>query len=265
MLYKVATGESEPHEAVVIPLWSARDQGAAPAAATLERHRELAYTWELAPLKLAPGSIITFFADARDFDAIKGPNVGKSRELRLRIVSKEDAAREFDDARRELREELARMLAMQKQAMTPVDNAARTLEQGDRLPQPQRDDLNNASMIQRQVGSRFNGREEGLAAQIRRMLDDLRNFKMTNPDVQKQMEDMLARVDQVARAQRRAGRAGDRPSRQGPRQSAARGRRPAAVRAIGPAAAGSRGRASPVARGVGNAEGTIARRRSGVV
>ena len=49
--------------------------------------------------------MITFYADARDFDTIKGPNVGKSREIRLRIVSKEDAARQIDDARRELREE----------------------------------------------------------------------------------------------------------------------------------------------------------------
>ncbi len=89
------------------------------------------------------------------------------------------------------------MLTMQKQAMTPVDNAARTLSKSDRLPQPQRDDLTNASMIQRQVSGRFNGREEGLSARIRRMLEDLRNFKMDKPDAQKQMEDLLARAEAV--------------------------------------------------------------------
>ena len=52
-------------------------------------------------------------------------------------------------------------------------------------------------MIQRQVGNRFNGRDEGLAAAIQRMLDDLRNFKIANPEAQKQMEDMLAQVDEV--------------------------------------------------------------------
>ena len=217
------------------PVCRPRIQGPVPAASSLEKHLELAHTWELATLKLTPGSIITFYADARDFDAIKGPNVGKSREMRLRIVSKEDAARQFDDARRELREELARVLAMQKQAMTPVENAARTLSQTDRLQQPQRDDLNNASMIQRQITGRFNGRDEGLSARIRRMLDDLRNFKMANPDAQKQMEDMLARVERRPRPQPRAGRAGDCPCRQGarecpggrgrPEQSAARTRR----------------------------------------
>ena len=69
------------------------------------RHQELRHAWDLGPLKLAQGSIITFYGTARDHDSLKGPNVGKSREIRLRIVSKEDASRQFDNARRELREE----------------------------------------------------------------------------------------------------------------------------------------------------------------
>lgn len=197
LMYRVATGESEPHAEAAIPLWSAPDQSPTPAASSVVKHQELAHDWLLAPLKLPVGTIITYYADARDLDNLKGPNIGKSRELRLRIVSKEDAARQFDDARRELREELARVLTMQNQAITPVQNADRTLSQTDRLPQAQRDDLNNASMIQRQVGSRFTNRDEGLAARIRRMLEDLRNFKIANPEAQKQMEDMLGRVETV--------------------------------------------------------------------
>src|SRR5262249_48970749 len=172
-------------------------QSSVPAPSSLEKHQELAYNWELAPLKLPVGSVITVHADARDFDSIKGPNIGKSREIRLRIVSKDDAARQFDDARRELREELASVLTMQKQAMTPVDNAIRTLSQTDRLPQPQRDDLDNASMIQRQVNGRFTNRDDGLSTRISRMLDDLRNFKIANPEAQKQMQDLLDRVGAV--------------------------------------------------------------------
>ncbi len=100
MAYRVATGESEGGEEQLIPLFAAADQAPAPAASSLVKHRELDHAWELARLQLTPGSIITFHAEARDFDAIKGPNIGKSREVRLRIVSKEDAARQFDDAQR---------------------------------------------------------------------------------------------------------------------------------------------------------------------
>ena len=83
---------------------------------------------------------------------------------------------------------------MQKQAITPVENAMRTLSQTDRLPAKDRDDLNNGAMIQRQVSGRINNRDEGVGARISRILDDQRNFKIDNPEAQKQMEDMLARL-----------------------------------------------------------------------
>ena len=197
LLYKVSAGDSEPHEAVAIPLWSAPGEEPGVAQPAFVKHQEIAYEWNLAPLKLAIGSIITFHADARDFDSIKGPNVGKSRELRLRIVSKEDAARQVDDGRRELREEIARILAMQRQAITPVEEATRTLSRTDRLPRAQRDDLNNAGLIQRQVGSRMSNRDEGLEQKLRRLLDDLRNFKIANPEAQQQMQNMLERLNML--------------------------------------------------------------------
>jgi hypothetical protein len=194
LMYKVATGESEPHDAVAIPLWSAPGEEAGSAQPSFVKHKEIEYVWKLEPLKLGIGSIITFYADSRDFDSIKGPNLGKSRELRLRIVSREDAARQSDDARRELREEISRILAMQRQAITPVDEATRTLARSDRLPRSQREDLKNAGLIQHQVGSRMNNRDEGLEQKLRHLLDDLRNFKIAKPDAEQQMQNMLERL-----------------------------------------------------------------------
>ena len=153
----------------MIPLWTAPEPGPGPAVGSFVKHQEIAHNWQLAPLKLPVGTVITFHAEAIDFDTIKGPKLGKSREIRLRIVSKEDAARQFDDGRRELREELARVLTMQKQAIAPVDNAIRSLKETPGLPQAQRDDLNNAGMIQRQVGGRLNNRDDGVGARLRRI------------------------------------------------------------------------------------------------
>ena len=177
LLYKVATGGSEPTREVALPLW---DSQANPPGAPV-KHQEVGHAWDLAPLKLAPGTIITFHADARDFDDLKGPNLGKSRELRLRIVSDEDIARQLDDQRRAIREETERILAMQKQAITPVEDALRILEKTGQLARPAADELKNGEMIQRQVGSRINSRTDGLDQKIRRFLDDLQNFKIAQP------------------------------------------------------------------------------------
>ncbi len=194
LIYKIAAGGSEPTEDVALPLWESGGQADANGPV---KHQEVRYAWNLAPLKLTPGSIITFHADARDFDNLKGPNVGKSRELRLRILSDEDIGRELDDARREIREETARILAMQKQAQTPVDDALRKFERTDQLAKADRDELKNAEMIQRQVSNRVSSRTDGLDQKVRKFLDDLRNFKIPNPDAQRQMEEMKAGVDRI--------------------------------------------------------------------
>ncbi|MEA2632679.1 MAG: hypothetical protein QOE66_2898, partial [Chloroflexota bacterium] len=195
MLYKVASGGSEPTQEVALPLWEAphdRGNGSGPV-----KRQEVRYEWNLAPLNLTPGAIITFHADARDFDDIKGPNLGKSREIRLRVLSDEDILRELDDARREIRDETARILAMQKQALTPVQDALRTIAKTRQADALNRDELKNAAMIQRQVGSRITSQADGLDQKIRRFLDDLKNFKIPNPDAQKQMEQMQAGVDEI--------------------------------------------------------------------
>jgi len=193
LLYKTASGGSEPTQVVALPLWDSKDH----ADGQRIKHQTVHYEWEIAPLKLPPGSIITFHAEARDFDNLKGPNLGKSRELRLRIVSDEDISRQLDDTRREIREETARILAMQNLAQTPVDEALRLLSQTNKVGKAERDNLKNAEMIQRQVGNRITSRTDGLDQKIRRFLDDLRNFRVANPDAQKQMEEMRAGVDRI--------------------------------------------------------------------
>ena len=195
LLYKVASAGSEPTQEVALPLWEA-PRGAAGTPARV-RQQEVRYDWDLAPLNLAPGAIITFHAEARDFDNLKGPNLGKSREIRLRILSDEDILRELDDSRREIRDETARILAMQKQALNPVQDALRTIAKTEQTDAVNRDELKNAAMVQRQVGSRINSPSDGLDQKIRRFLSDLKNFKIPNPDAQKQMEQMQAGVDQI--------------------------------------------------------------------
>ena len=43
--------------------------------------------WDLAEVALPPGAVVTYHLEATDNDAVGGPNVGKSRELRLRVFS----------------------------------------------------------------------------------------------------------------------------------------------------------------------------------
>jgi len=125
LVYKVASGGSEPSQEVIIPLWAAPEPH---GEAGPVRRREVEYRWDLAAIKdLQPGSIVSFYAEARDFDNLKGPNIGRSREIRFRIVSKEDLERQREDQLRAIREEADRALAIQRQAKAPVDDAQKCL------------------------------------------------------------------------------------------------------------------------------------------
>ena len=194
LAYKVALAGSEPTKEEVVPLWE-------PEAGNVStRHREVPHTWEMAKLSPppAPGTLITFHADARDLlPGPQGPNIGRSRELRLRIVTREEATNRLEDRRRAIREEAERALAMQKMALTPVEEALRTLERTAALPQPARDALRNAEAVQRQVTGRVAGQNEGLDEKIRQYLDDLKNLKLENADAEAQMKALKAGVERI--------------------------------------------------------------------
>ncbi|WP_435016661.1 DUF4175 family protein [Tundrisphaera sp. TA3] len=191
LIYRVASGDSEPANEVVVPLWEAPAPGA-------KGPQEVAYRWDLKPIPgLQPGSTITFFADARDFDDLKGPNIGKSREIRLRIASDEEIQRQRDEQQKAIHDEIDRALQMQKQARTPVADALRTLDQTPKLPDDARARLKDAEMIQRQVTNRITNKSDGLDQKIRKFLEDGANFNIKNPDAEQQMAEMRDAVQRI--------------------------------------------------------------------
>ena len=195
LVYKVAAGQSEPTREAIIPLWAAPEPHGEGGPV---KHREVKYRWDLATLPdIQPGTVLSFYAEARDFDNLKGPNIGKSREMRLRIVSKEDAARLLEEKMREIREAADRIVAMQKQAKVPVDDAIRTLARTDKLPEPLRDQVKNAEIIQRQVNDRITSKADGLDQKIRDYQREARDFKVEDADNDRQVAGMREALERI--------------------------------------------------------------------
>ena len=194
MKYTVSNGSGDPGEPLVKSLWTS-----VPGQAMVKKNK-VSDRWDLSPLSLAPGSMITLLIEANDFKTPNGPNIGKSREIRLRVVTAQEAARQMEDQRREIREETERVLAMQKQANRPVDEAKRTLAQTkDQIPEAAKQELANAEQVQKQVGERLNNPADGLARKVDRFMQDLDNLKLQNPEAADQMKGLreaLAKLEQ---------------------------------------------------------------------
>ncbi len=192
--YALTSGSGDPGETLVKPLWTA-----VPGQPMVKKNK-ISERWDLAPLGLTPGAMITLSIEANDFKTPNGPNIGKSREIRLRVISAQEAARQMEDQRREIREETERVLAMQKQANRPVDDARRTLAQTkDQLPEASKQELSNAEQVQKQVGDRLNNPADGLARKVDRFMQDLDNLKLQNPEAADQMKGLkqaLAKLEE---------------------------------------------------------------------
>ena len=118
-----------------------------PAAKDALRTRELAFNdaIDLAALKLPTGTSLNFHIAARDNDDVKGPNVGKSSDFLLRIVTEEELRTDLLRREKEQRQELERLLKQQEDLLTDcqalqagLTDAALAGEQKDQLMQYQR-------------------------------------------------------------------------------------------------------------------------------
>ena len=73
-------------------------------AATTPRNIAAKMEWDLSELELAPGARVTYYMEARDLDNVNGPNVGRSREYALRILSPREKSEAMLKSQEQLRE-----------------------------------------------------------------------------------------------------------------------------------------------------------------
>lgn len=86
----------------------------APAAKDLKAF-SAPLVWDLAPFKLEPGRHLRYLAEVADLDTVSGPNVGRSQEYGVTIVSREDFETELQRRIEEMVNDLQRSREMARQ------------------------------------------------------------------------------------------------------------------------------------------------------
>lgn len=157
--------------------------------------RRIAYDWNLADLGLRPGVQINFHAVAADYL----PQTGKSDPRRLVIITPEELADRIAARQTALLGELARVLAMQRQARQQVAGLEIQARQVGRVGQLDLDHLRGAELNQRQVTQTLTSRTEGVPMHILGLLTDLKNNKVDSPEVERLMQGLLAEIDRLAK------------------------------------------------------------------
>lgn len=156
------------------------------------------YSWALAPMKLPEGAVLRFHVEAADLRDDPGPNIGKSRETRVRIVSKEQFLATVDREQGLLREEVERVLKLQEAALRQVSDLEQEAKAKGTLNNEQKARLQSAEMTQRRVREKINESDQSLDKQVAHMLQSLADNKIDELDVSKQLVMMRSELARVA-------------------------------------------------------------------
>ena len=160
-------------------------------------NRVFEYRLELASLDLKPGVQIDLRASAADFQ----PAVGQSASRRIAIVDPAELEERLADRQTAILAELNRVLKLQQDAHTQVNDLSVQLGEVGRLAQPDIDRLQTASLAQRKVQRGLTSPDEGVSMQITGLLADLENNALDSPDIKRRMEQVASELAKLGQAQ----------------------------------------------------------------
>jgi hypothetical protein len=174
----------------------------APAGLRLRpTHLEIGRRWSLSGLKLREGDNLILQACADDFDdETVGKTPGYSQEVELRIVSRTALDISLGEAQAQVQQELVRLQKQQQEALAKVV-PAETYLRNQRMPlQPKHfDELLQAEQLQQQIQARVGSKQEGLRAEVGRILQTLQDNHLPRTGTQDRMETVAGELDRLVR------------------------------------------------------------------
>ncbi len=169
-----------------------------PAAKDLLGKREVDFadSLDLEPLKIPTGTSLNFHVASQDNDNVSGPNIGKSSDFLLRVVTEEELRTDLLRREKEQRQEFERLLKNQEDLLTDakalqagVGEQALTQEQKDALMQFQRRQKVIGTNVAA-IGDRLNG-----------IVIEVRNNRLEDPagKLEKRLlEDIIKPMGEIA-------------------------------------------------------------------
>ncbi len=171
---------------------------APPAGPSLEQHRsprpvEVKYQWQLAPLRLAPGTQLSWQLVAQDYR----PQEASTAPLRITIITSEQLHDHLAQQQQKILRHLSQVLQTQRHAREQVREAQVHLQQARQLSPRELDHLKGAEVGQRQVVRLLTAKQGSLRELIRRYRWMLEINRLDHPEAVRRMDALEQMVQQL--------------------------------------------------------------------
>jgi hypothetical protein len=127
---------------------------------------------EIAPLKIPTGTGLSFRFEAADNDDVSGPNIGRSSEFLLRIVTDDELRTDILRREKEQRQEFERLVKNQDELLTDCRALEAAVKTTPDLAAPQKDLLMQYHKRQKIVGQNTGAIAERLASIVVEILNN---------------------------------------------------------------------------------------------
>ena len=149
---------------------------------------------------LIAGDVVTIQIAADDFDDVTGfKQPGRSHEVELIVVARQDLEAVEQQAQSDLRAELLRLHAQQREARTRVQEAIQQLRNTGKLSPDDFDKLNRAEQAQQQIRQRINNPEDGLRAQLDKLRQSAKDNHLPRSATTQRLDEAAAELARLVR------------------------------------------------------------------
>jgi hypothetical protein len=183
----------------VVPMPSEEPLRLRPQALAFENRLSVARFRHADGSALKEGDVITLQVAADDFDDVTGfkPS-GRSHEVTLVIGTRADLEAIEQQAQSDIRDELARLHALQREARTKVQEAAAQAKATGRLRPEDQDKLGQAEQSQQQIRSRINNPEDGIRAHLDKLKQAAKDNHMPRSPTTDRLDGAAAELKRLA-------------------------------------------------------------------
>jgi|GEM_PF-5373757 len=147
--------------------------------------------WSPSDYSANAGDVFTLQATATDRSVANASSPGQSRPLRIAVVSFDEKREELQDRYESVNRGLQAAIDQQRDAQETVDQLQQAWQDEPDWSQEERDRLKRAARIQQAIAERLGAAQDGLAANVEKVLDELAANGLTG-------DSSLARLDGVA-------------------------------------------------------------------